>query len=205
MTAINEAHIRGEEDFETANKQNLSLARFMFRTYHDSDVGSGGIHNGGERRLLFAKQGDPGFKMVNHDSPLAALVGNLFQLLRNYYAAINFDDLERYKVVTPPVKVLPSKIVPYIARVMPPLPAEPAAPASVQPQPPPPNLGPRALDTHAEILRGFGNTLNTFERLAEEQNGRLYGDKLPDQFLGLPQFEWQPIPIRWDMLRARQS
>lgn len=188
MTAI----VNASQTIEEANKDNIILANFVFGMYHASTPHPGGAHVGGEKKMAHNKDGNPGFTMTKRESPLTVLIADLYKLLKAHYAAINFTDLERYKL-SAPTQELPSKLGAYVAREIPLPPAtalnvpdsasaQPPSPILVQP---PTKLEGRVLDTHNKILEAFTTILATIWLRVQARGGFLEMDKLPDQFLNL--------------------
>ena len=162
---------------------------------HDS------VHVGGEKKVTNNRLGDPGFALVDRQSPLAMLIKDLYQLLKVHYSAIDFTSLERYAVACPAQATEePTETFDYISSqevlellqvlesTLSALPrvslrtsvddhTEPALAVTAH----------RVLDTHTEVINTFQKAVRAISAQAAKLGGRVPGDKLQDQFLGLPE------------------
>lgn len=199
LTAIDSNRTYRDDELRVANKANVQLSNLLFNMYYESHPRPGGFQVGGEYKITRNKLGDPGFKLIDEQCPLAVLMKELYGLLQLHYAAINFTDLERYGVARPVMapsaqkKMLVSAITLIPVDISQSTDAGALSPTTSRPTGSPINpatvqqveVGERPFDAHEPILKAFSAAFTAILAHQTQLKGQLEVDKSADQFIGL--------------------
>lgn len=204
-----------KNDLRKLNESNRNLANYIQQFFYDEDD-CGGYAIGGERKLAAIARGKPGFRLLsgpNGEVPLAQLLEDLYDLLRQHYAALDVTQLQQYDVQiqqSQRSRNIPERVasaVPY-ANLLPrtgPLPRrrserQQAVPKlATWPGDSPPI---RVLDNH----NAMHNVLWSFWWDANEMASECAGDKTLDQLYGIVQIiERRPINASGTIIGKRKA
>lgn len=192
-----------------ANNNNTAFARKIDALFYEDTLAVKGCYSAGETKLEKIMSGKPPIDLADQTSPLAILLGKLYDLLKKHYEGINFKALENKRLhgsnneSTPapapaPAKQVAKEKTPRIfnpfRRKVPKVKAHPGtldtkdvsdADKAASSTSPPRNL---PLDSHQAILAIFEGAF------ADESDGAFWdtsvfvNDKLWDQYEGLLTF-----------------
>ena len=101
------------DQLRQANETNDRLCSFVSSFFDSQNECENGYWSGGDEKQLVLEGTSLPVKLDPGDdgepTPLSQLIGDLYDLLRRHYAAIKYEDLERFKV---PQKVYPQPAAP---------------------------------------------------------------------------------------------
>lgn len=180
---LSDAELR---NFNNDNKELGEHVAIYYHACYQGGLTGRGVDSGGKAKMIYAKAGQPGWKLTDAPRPLKVLVKSLCKLMKRHYKTINFRKLDKHYARA---RVGTLSTIGEDSSSDDDDTNEEAT--SADPFTKKPNPG-KDLNTHSRIMSIFEGARNDLRRIQAEGLG--LNDKSPDQFLGLR--EWYDDPPR---------